>query len=696
MKLAILLVAVSVLLPHAVLAAPASAPAVPLYVATDGSDSNPGTEAKPFATLHRARDAVRDLKRAGPLAAGGVTVWVARGTYTLKTGLELTAEDSGTTEAPVIYRARPGEEVHLIGGREVAGFRPVSDAAVLSRLDEAARGRVVQADLKAQGITDFGVYRSRGFGRPVVSAAMELFFQDRPMTVARWPNKDFVRIKAIPQGQGGGDEHGGTIGRLPGGFVYDGDRPRRWKTTEETWVHGYWAWDWANSYEKIESIDLDNRLIKTAPPHGNYGFRAGQRFYFLNVLEELDEPGEWYLDRAAGILYFWPPAPIGEGKVRVSVLEQPMVSMRDAQHVRFLGLALECTRGVGVRITGGRSNLVAGCVLRNIGDDAVVIQGGRDNAVAACDISETGDAGVRASGGDRKTLASSGHSVHNNHFHDIGRWSKCYVPAVLAEGVGVSITHNLIHDHPHCAVLFGGNEHVIEFNEIHHVCLETGDVGAIYTGRDWTYLGNVIRHNYIHHTGGVGMGSMGVYMDDCSGGATIVGNVFQKVQRAAFIGGGRHNRVENNIFVDCQPAVQIDGRGLDKSPVWRSMVQQTMKKRLEEMNPRQPPYSTKYPELAELDKCYAGDAGVPPEGNIVENNICWGGKWLDVIWHARPDMVRVANNLTDKDPLFVDASKGDFRLKAESPALKMGFKQIPMAKIGLERDEYRTRLPTER
>jgi hypothetical protein len=232
-----------------------------------------------------------------------------------------------------------------------------------------------------------------------------------------------------------------------------------------------------------------------------------------------------------------------------------------------------------------------------------------------------------------------------------------------------------------------------EFNEIHHVALETGDVGAICMGRDWTYLGNVIRHNYIHHTGGVGMGSMGVYLDENAGGATIFGNVFWKVQRPAFLGGGRHSTVANSVFVDCNPAIQMDGRGLDKKPVWHDQVYKTMTKRLEVTNYHQPQYSTRYPELLELDKHLAA-AGVPPEGSKVLNNIC-RGKWIEVGWHARMEMLEVRDNLVDQDPLFVNAANGDFPLKGDSPALKIGFKPIPMEKIGLIQDEYRPSVPAK-
>jgi len=262
------------------------------------------------------------------------------------------------------------------------------------------------------------------------------------------------------------------------------------------------------------------------------------------------------------------------------------------------------------------------------------------------------------------------------------------------DGVGLRASHNLIHDHPHCAILFNGNDHLIEFNEIHHIALETGDVGAIYAGRDYTYRGNRIRHNFIHHTGGVGMGSMGVYMDDCVSGTEVFGNIFYKVHWAMFIGGGRDHRVENNIFVDCDPAVRMDGRGLDTTPVWRNMVNDFMRQRLAEMPA--PLYRVRYPALETLDRYYGapdgpaitGEAftGVPPEGNVVARNICVG-KWLEAGWHATPQMLRLENNLTNAEPRFVrqpraESRANDFALKRDSPAWNLGFERIPVEQIG--------------
>lgn len=672
-----------------------------LYVSPSGADSNPGTKRKPFATLERARDAVRALKRDTGIPKGGLTVWLRGGDYCRSESFHLIAEDSGAPGAPIVWRAYRNERARLLGGRVIPGFRPVSDSAVLARLDEAAQSKTLEADLRALGLEDFGKLQSRGFGRPTVPAHGELFYGGRPMTLARWPNEGgWERVAGFPDEAGTDDDHGGNIGALTEGFFYAGDRPSRWQDPRGLWVHGYWAYDWANSYEQVAELDCVRRFIRTAAPHGQYGFRKGQRFHYVNALEELDSPGEWFLDDNTGMLYFWPPENAADGEALFSVLEEPLVSFSNVQHVTLRGLVLEGARGKAAAISGGAGVRIAGCLIRNIGNWAVTIGGGAGHGVISCDVLDTGDGGVSMSGGDRQTLAPGGHFVENCRFARLGRWSKCYVPAVLMSGVGLRASHNLIYDHPHCAILYGGNDHLIEFNDIHHIALETGDVGAIYAGRDYTVRGNRIRHNYIHETGGVGMGSMGVYMDDCVSGTEVFGNIFYKVHWAMFIGGGRNHLVENNLFVDCDPAVRADGRGLDTAPVWRNMVDKTMRERLADVPLDL--YRERYPEMKSLDAWYGppdgdpitGDAftGVPPEGNRILRNVC-AGDWLEIGWHADRKLFDVRDNYVTKDLAHTGGPETGFRIPKDSPAWKTGFQPIPFKKIGLQDDQDRRRLP---
>jgi hypothetical protein len=649
------------------LTAPAAlgAARVTFYVATDGKDLNPGTKERPFATLRRARNAIRALKEAGDLPAGGAAIWIRGGVYPLRTGFELTAEDSGREDAPIVYGAYQQERVTLIGGKEVTGFAPVTDPAVLGRLEEAARGHVFQADLRAQGITDFGEMRPRGFGQPIRLAGLELFFNDEPQTLARWPNGEWAHIAGVPAGQQGGR------------FGYEGDRPKRWGDASDVWVHGYWTYDWADSYVKVASIDTDRREIATAPPHGVYGYTAGKRYYALNLLEELDEPGEWYLDRETGVLYFWPPSPIEEGQAFVSLLEEPMVSIKDASYVTLRGLTLEYVRGAGVEIAGGAHNLVADCTLRNIGNTAINIRGGTDNGVSGCDISATGDGAILLEGGDRKTLTPAGNYVEDCRISDFGRWDRTYRPAVLIRGVGNRISHNLMQDAPHTAILLNGNDHVIEFNEIHHVCLETDDAGAFYLGRDFTERGNIVRYNYFHHLGDAKW-VQAVYLDDCASGTLVFGNLFYQANRAVQLGGGRDNTIENNIIVDCKLGLPIDARGLGWAKKWFDGTDTTLMDRLKAVNYSQPPYSVRYPELAGILE----DEPAVPKGNRIVRNISVGGQWVTMANGLTDKIIHFEDNLVDSDPHFVDPEAGDFRLKDDSPAYAFGFKPIPLGEIG--------------
>ncbi len=659
------------------------------HVSPTGNDAWTGTAAAPrpanrgpFRTLKRARDAVRSLNLLGELPSGGVTVWV-HGVQECSAPLELGKSDGGRADAPVVYRG-DGKDARLVGGRAVRHFARVRDPAVLRRLDPAARAHVLVADLRAEGITDFGTLRRRGFGLPVVPSPMELFFQGRPMTLARWPNEGWLTIGSAPAGQNGGR------------FTYPGDRPRRWAAWEDIWVHGYWTYDWADTYERVASLDAAKREATTAPPHGVYGYTPGKRFYFLNVLEELDQPGEYYVDRAAGRLYFWPPGPVRPGNAVVSLLEAPLVRLSGASHLTVRDLTFEDARGNGVQISGGEDDRIAGCTFRNLGDLGIRVAGGARHTVLGCDVYDTGEGAVSVEGGDRKTLTPCGHRVENCYLTRFNRWSRTYRPGVNMNGVGIRVAHNLIHDAPHNAILLGGNDHVIELNEIHDVCRETGDAGAVYMGRNLTMRGNVIRNNYFHDLRAGGLQGqqgftevMAVYLDDCWCGTSVVGNLFVRAGRAVMVGGGRDNAVRNNIFVDCRPAIHVDARGKSWAKFWFDGRDPALMDSLKEVNYRHPPYSTRYPNLPGILE----DDPAQPKGNDISRNVRIGGGWLDLLDGLTPHDAGVHDNLTEGDPGFIAPTRGDFRLKPDAGAKAVGFQPLPLARVGLHRDEYRRRLP---
>jgi len=664
-----------------------SAAAADLYVAANGNDAWSGTlpEANaaktdgPFATLERARDEIRKLKRQGGLPPRGAAVEIRGGLYERDRTFELSADDSGAPDAPIVYAARPGEEVRLLGGRVVRDWRPVADTAALERLDASARGKVLVANLKALGITDFGQVKGGG---------LELFSQDRPMPLARGPNDAEIHIVDLLGGDQTKHRDGTMIDRV-GKFTYEGDRPRRWVGEKDLWLHGYWYRDWAEDYQKVETLDVDKRIIALAPPYHRYGFRKGQWFHGVNILAELDLPGEWYLDRSAGLLYFWPPAPIADGRTVVSVLGD-LVRLQDASHVVLRGLVLEAARGNGVLISGGTGCKIAGCTIRNLGAWAVRISGGTNHGVAGCDISGTGDGGIVLAGGERKSLTPAGHCAANNDIHDFSRWNRMCRPAVSLSGVGNRAAHNRIHDAPHQAIDFSGNDHLIELNEIYNVCYEANDGGAVYAGYNWTMRGTVIRHNFMHHVNGLGgRGCVGVYLDDMYSGTAITGNVFYRVTRAAFIGGGRDNTVRDNLFIECDKAMHMDARAMNWA---KASVPGALKTRLEEMPYKGPLWVERYPSLPRTWE----DEPAAPKGNVIAGNVfCRCKPWDDVFAEARPYVDLADNMATDEDPGFRNAAAMDFRLSDDSPVYKRfaGFPKIPFDQIGLIVDEDRKTLP---
>lgn len=660
--------------------------AASLFVAADGSDANPGSQQKPFATLERARDEIRKIKAGGSLPADGITVEICGGTYELARPLELTDQDSGTENAPIVYRARKGEVVKIGGGRVVTGWQGVTDPAILKRLDPAAHGNVFQADLKTLGVTDLqGISEARTYQS---DPGLEVFFQDRPMTLARYPNSGYMHIASVVDADG--KPKTGDATTPEGKFVCDDPRPARWAGEKDIWLHGFWVWDWADVRIPLASVDPAARTVSLGPASGRtFHIRSGRWFYAENVLPELDSPGEWYLDRETGVLYFWPPAPLSTGQVVISVVRD-LIRLNDASHVAFRGLLIEAGRGSAFVVRGGSGVRVAACTIRNLGNWAVKVYGGTCHGVVGCDIYQTGQGGIHLEAGDRRTLTPAGHYADNNHIHHTARWDPVYQQGVTVFGVGNRATHNLIHHVPHIAIGFTGNDQTIEYNEIHTAVFQSNDAGAIYTSppdETWSMRGHKIRYNYLHNIHGFqDKGCLGVYLDDCFSSADISSNLFYDVATAILIGGGRDNPMTNNMFINCRRAFSIDARGLG----WAKGVGVFATKELIDLNYQQPPWSVKYPELLNILQ----DEPLAPKGNVMARNICWGGDWGWTEPKAAPG-VKFEDNLIGVDPKFAGQVPADFRLADDSPAYKLGFRPIPFDKIGVYQSDDRASWPVE-
>jgi hypothetical protein len=568
------------------------APAVVFYVAPAAAETADGSREHPFHTLEKARDAIRVLKksRGGTLSKGGVEVRVTDGSYAVEQPLTLTAEDSGTAEAPIVYAADPGQMPIFRGGVRLTAWKPIQNAGVRDKLDPAVRDYVLEADLRAHGVADWG-------DATALRHRPELFVNGEPQTLARWPNEGFVKT---------GDILGtetfkvwNTIeGCKDGKFRYVEDRPSRWLDEPDVRLYGYWFWDWFEEYQKVASIDADKRVFTLSPPYSNYGYRKDQRYYAVNVFRELDRPGEWYLDRRTGVIYWLPPEGIELSKAEIvlSAFDQPFVVMNEVEHVMFLGLALQEGRGDGIHIRGGADCLVAGCAMRQLGGDAVVIEGGQHHGIFGCTMNTLGCGGARVAGGDRRTLTPGRHFVENCTVFDISRLKRTYTPAVHLDGCGNRIAHNLFEKMPSSAMRIEGNDHLIELNVIRNVVQESDDQGGLDMFGNPLYRGVVIRWNrWSDIRGGTQSGAAGVRLDDMISGVTVHGNIFERCGAVAFGGvqihGGKENLVDGNLLLDCYAGVSFSRWGPKR---WLESIQGFLEQA------SQNPYSSRYPALAGL------------------------------------------------------------------------------------------------
>ena len=698
------------------------------YVAENGRDdwsgrlaaSNETRTDGPFATIERARDAVRELKKTA--TKKDLAVLIRGGIHRLTETLVFSLEDSAAKDGMIIYAAYPNEQPILTSGVPIRNWRRPRDPP--RNLPAAALGKVWIADLPPQIDRCFTLYdgeerlpRARGEGFAPVDSVDKTTAPDRltfpPGALHDWPDLTEGELLVIPTA------------------------------------------DYEMSILPLASVDDTAHIATTSAeasrPIGKVKF-VPISAWVENVLEVLDQPGEWAVNLKERKVYLWPRgAEPGENIVAPKLTELLRVegslsevgpSDRPVTGLIFRGLTFNHAErypwhgntGWGLqhhwemfdRPTAAlRFRGAAGCVVQSCRFAAISGAGVRldlccrKNRILDNEIGHIGGVGILLAGhGPGVKAVNRQNDVSNNWIHHTGEihWA---TPAIMIWQSGENrVANNLIHNVPYSAITVStragwnrakpeadrtvrwseipeqelgewrvrepylhARRNIVERNDIHHIMETMGDGDGVYisgTGRE-----NVIRQNHIHDSDSDGMAD-GIRCDDDQNETIIEGNI---IYRTRCIGQGicskGVNHIVNNIIADLLPSRRpirpervVRGYiGLEVNPVTGSRIERNI------VVARNNTCS-----LMIQDRRY-GQGGEPRLRECrADYNLYYS--FADPEWgrkHLQTEQAfGVETHSLSADPLFVDFEHGDLRLKPESPALKLGFEPVKFSKIGLK------------
>jgi len=649
------------------------------YVALTGSDEGPGTEERPFKTIDRARDEVRKRVAAG--LGANVTVFLREGTYELDEPLVFGPEDSGTEAFSVTYAAYPGETPVLSGGRKIKDWKR-GEAKIWTAQVPSVKGQ-------------------RWNFR-------QLFVNGKRRQRARTPTAGFFLIDG-PSSQD-----------KPFRLKYrHEDVKKSWASSGEVEVVAMLAW--AEIRMQLRSLDEENHVAILSGDPRPSNQEANARYYVENAPDGLDAAGEWRLDTKTGIVSYWPmpDEDMPNAEVQAPLLRELVLIQGDPLKLKFVrnlklqGLTFCHTDwtleengyadtqasvaiGGALKATGALDCAVEKCTFTRLAGYGVEFAGGcKRNRIVGNKIFDVGAGGVRIGEGFQRPNEeekTSENIVSDNHIHDGGLVYHAAVGVWVGQSSKNIVANNEISDLYYTGISVGWTwgygpnqckENKLEANHIHRLGKDMlSDMGGIYTLG--VQPGTTIRNNLIHDVSAYTYGGWGIYPDEGSSEILIENNVVYRCKSAGFHHHyGRENIVRNNIFA------------LNKEF-------ELMRTRAEEHRSFTFENNIVYwSEGQLLGSNWTGD------NYRFDKNVYWftGGsgfkfaEWTFEDWKKKGQ----DQNSEIADPLFAhptfidpistdrisaDPQKFDFTLKPESPALKMGFRQIDMGEVG-PRPEYR-------
>lgn len=537
-----------------------------IYASPNGDDQAQGTPYAPVRTPDAAARLARRYREAVNACGMDMYVYFAPGTYP---PLSLGSEDSGTEENPVHYCALEEGTVRFANTQALPDtvFTLSEDV----RIPNAAKGQVYQANLTGL-LGSYTPYPDLTYLQDAPADYYQLYDGGQKQQLARYPNDGWLRIGSVQPGidpsTGQTETPVGTWGICVNStqFTIDDARLSQWSNAQDLIFAGYWGYYW--SYQPKAATAVSGNTV-TLGSKTHFGIRSGNPVYAMNLLEELDRPGEWYLDSQTKILYYYPYNGNLE-QIELAIDTQPVLQLSGTHHLSLEGLQFEKSRYGGDLQYAGQID-ITNCTFCSLGSNGLQIQDGKGIVLSGCTMYNLGGAGVRFSETDAQkaenvSLASSGNVIQNCHIYTYNQLYKTVEGGIVFYGNGGVIQNNCIHDAPHSGIYFQGNDIIVQNNEVYDVLQETADSGVIYTcARNYTNRGNQVCNNYIHDISDrtfdeLDSGRHAIYLDDMTSGAVVKDNVVDGSPSAALIGGGWDNLIEGNVFLNCNKGLQYDCR----------------------------------------------------------------------------------------------------------------------------------------
>ena len=596
---------------------------------------------------------VKGLVRALDAVVPGDTIRLRKGVYRLKESLVL----------------KDRHDIVIIG-----------DGACISGGVRIPKWRLRRASGMAKGVKCLNLRRysvsgvcTKGDPRLTGPSWSEFYADGVPMRLSEWPDGAPLPLDSVvAPGKGrlrNKDNEGFGI------IAFRQDRPLEWKDPTLGWLYGCFRFGWTCEQVPVAAMGPGKTFTAGDLTNYGFGFQSGdnfQRWKVLNIPEEVTLPGEYSLDTEAGKAFLLLPE--GTGCLELSLMSAPLLKLSGCERVTVKGLEFSCSRGNGIAISNSRDVRIDACHIHGLGHLAATIDSAsRRCGLSGCHLHDLGAGGVELAGGDRRNVVRGDNYVENCRIHNFNRIESQYKVGVVMSGLGNRISGCEFYDSASMAILLLGNDQTVEYCNIHHVCMDIEDNGAIYHGRNFSQRGSVIRYNYFHDID-VPFNVRATYHDDGSGAVEVYGNIYQRISSPpAQIGGGSYIHYHDNIFMDLPcPAIKVDGRlktwGADRLPAHRDSVALA----------DSPAFRAHYPEFAP----YLEGDPAEPQHNILERTVFYNvsNAFEKVVWsvHTFNDDISGSANFfsemhdnwkTDANPGFVDVEDPLKGFAADPPLL---------------------------